>query len=255
MSTTMTDDLKLSVPGRIEGAGAGWTWIVEGWRLFAKAPLMWIVALVLLLIIAVALGFIPIIGQLAFQVLTPVFSAGLVVACRSIERGEGFELEHIFAGFRTRLGSLVIVGLLSMLGWILIFLVFAMFAGFSILTALLAGNTDNMLVALSASGMTILLGTLVAMALSVPLVAAYWFAPALVVMHDMQPIAAMKASFFGCFRNFVPFLVYGIVMMVLAFLAMIPLGLGFFVWIPVAFASTYAAYRHIFTEGAVVVPD
>jgi len=254
MSAMLTDDLKLSLPGRIENPGAGWTWIVEGWQLFAKAPLMWIVALVLLFIIVVVLSFIPVIGQLAFQVLTPVFSAGLVVACRSIERGEGFELEHIFAGFRTRFGNLVIVGLLSMLGWILVFLVFAMFAGFSILTALLAGNTDNMIVALSASGMTILLGTLVAMALSVPLVAAYWFAPALVVMHDMPPIAAMKASFFGCLRNFVPFLVYGIVLMVLIFLAALPVFLGYFILIPVMITSTYAAYRRIYTDAAVVVP-
>jgi hypothetical protein len=91
---------------------------------------MWIIAIILLVIIAVALAFIPILGQVAYQLLTPVFSAGLVVACRSLESGGDFELEHIFAGFKTHFGSLVIVGLLTMLGWIAIFLVFAMFAGF-----------------------------------------------------------------------------------------------------------------------------
>ena len=246
-------DLKLNLPGTIEPAGAGWTWIAEGWRLFAKSPVMWIVALVLLFIIAVALGFIPFLGQLAFQILTPVFAAGLVVACRALERGGEFELEHIFAGFKTRFAELAIVGLLTVVGWIAIALVFAVFAGFSVLTAMLAGSTDNMLAAVGASSMAILLGCLVALALAVPLAAAYWFAPALVVMHGMTPVAAMKASFFGCFRNFVPFLVYGIIMTVFAILAAIPVGLGFLVWIPLAVTSTYAAYRRIFTEGGTAV--
>jgi uncharacterized membrane protein len=64
----------------------------------------------------------------------------------------------------------------------------------------------------------------------------------------MAPVAAMKASFRGCMRNIVPFLVYGILMLLLSFVAMIPLGLGLMVWVPVAIASTYAAYRMIYTE-------
>jgi uncharacterized membrane protein len=46
----------------------------------------------------------------------------------------------------------------------------------------------------------------------------------------------------------VPFIVYGFVMLVLAIVAVIPLGLGMFVWLPLAIASTYAAYRQIYTE-------
>ena len=78
--------------------------------------------------------------------------------------------------------------------------------------------------------------------------AAYWFAPALVIMHDMKPVAAMKASFFACFRNFFTMVVYGIVMFVAGIIAVIPFGLGMLVWVPVAITSTYVAYRQIFTE-------
>jgi uncharacterized membrane protein len=244
-----SDDLKLVLPGKIEPPGAGWTWIAQGWRLFAKAPLMWVVSIVLLFIVAIALGFVPIVGQIAFQLLTPVIAAGYVVACRSLEQGGEFELEHLLAGFKLRFGNLVIVGLLTMLGWIAIFLVFAAFVGFSIITAMLGGGAENVLSAVAASTMTILLGTLVATALSVPLMAAFWFAPALVVMHDLSPMSAMKVSFFGCMRNFLPFLVYGIIMTILAFIAVIPIGLGFLVWLPLMVTSTYAAYRGIFTEG------
>ena len=55
-------------------------------------------------------------------------------------------------------------------------------------------------------------------------------------------------SFFACFRNFVPFLIYGIVMCVLAVIAAIPFGLGMLVWIPLMIASSYVAYRQIFTD-------
>ena len=99
-----------------------------------------------------------------------------------------------------------------------------------------------------ASAVMILVGILVMLALLVPLFAAYWFAPALVMMHGMAPMEAMKESFYACSRNFVPFLVYGFVMTIGAVLAVLPFGLGFLVWVPVAIASTYVAYREIFTE-------
>jgi uncharacterized membrane protein len=242
------ENLKLVLPGRRVPAGAGAKWIGDGWPLFTKAPLMWIVALLILVVIAVVVSLIPIVGSLAFQIATPVFYAGLVVACRALERGGDFELEHLFAGFKIQFANLMIVGVVFLIGMLLILCVFALFVGFGVVAAMIGGNTDDILNNVAASGVAILLGSLVMFALMVPLLMAYWFAPALVAMHGVPPIAAMKASFGACLRNIIPFLVYGIIMMVLAFLAMIPFGLGMLVWIPLSFTSTYAAYREIFTE-------
>jgi uncharacterized membrane protein len=55
-------------------------------------------------------------------------------------------------------------------------------------------------------------------------------------------------------RNFVPFLVYGIVMLFFALLAAIPFGLGYLVWVPVTMASLYVSYRQIFTEEPAPAP-
>jgi len=63
--------------------------------------------------------------------------------------------------------------------------------------------------------------------------------------HEPHP---SKASFGACLRNFIPFLLYGIVMLVLFLVAVIPIGLGLLVMIPLSLTSTYAAYRGIFTE-------
>ena len=241
-------NLRLVVPGKSVPAGQGVAWIGAGWKLFAKAPLMWIVALLILVVIAVLTSLVPILGQIAFQIATPIFYAGLVVACRSLERGGDFELEHLFAGFKTQLANLAIVGAIFLVGMIALLLVLALFAGFGVLGAFLTGNPDEVLPALAASGFVILLGLLVMLALMVPLLMAYWFAPALVIMHGMGAVDAMKASFGGCLRNIVPFLLYGIVMMLIFIVASIPFGLGLLVAIPLSFTSTYAAYRDIFTE-------
>ncbi len=240
-------ELTLVMPGRTTPAGAGWDWIVGGWRLFTRAWLMWVISIVIVIVLAVVINIVPIIGSIAFQLLQGVLAGGFMVACRSLESGGEFELEHLFAGFKRHFAQLVLVGVILLAGWIVIFLVFAGFIGFSILGAFIAGNVENITAALLGSGLSILLGVLVMFALMVPLLAAYWFAPALVILNGMSAPAAMKASFAACMRNFLPFLVYGIIMTVLAFIAMLPFGLGFFVWVPVAIASTYVAYRQIFT--------
>jgi uncharacterized membrane protein len=242
--------LRLVLPGKAESAGDGWTWIAQGWTLFAKAPLMWIISMVILFVLAIAVNLVPLIGALAFQVLQGVFVGGFVVACRSLETGGDFDLEHLFAGFKKRFVPLVIVGLLLLVGWIVIMLVFGLFVGFSIVGAFMTGDPEAVMSSIMASMGVILLGTLVMLALMVPLMMAYWFAPALVMMHDMKPLYAMKASFFACLRNLVPFLVYGLVMFIAAIIAVIPFGLGMLVWVPVAITSTYVAYRRIFTEDA-----
>jgi uncharacterized membrane protein len=75
---------------------------------------------------------------------------------------------------------------------------------------------------------------------------AVWFAAPLVVFHNLGAVEAMKASFTGCLRNVVPFLVYGIVGFLLAIVASIPLGLGWLVLGPVIAASVYTGYRDIY---------
>jgi len=246
---------RLALPSRANGAGAGWDWIAQGWKIFARAPLMWVISIVVLFIAAVIINLVPFIGSLAFQLLQGVIAGGFMVACHSLSRGGDFELEHLMAGFKRNFTSLLLLGVFLVVGGLLIMLVLMMFVGATVVSVFMGGgNTDQAIAAIAASATTMLLGALVALALTIPMLAAYWFAPALVILNDMKPVAALKESFFGSFRNFVPFLVYGIIMTVLAVIAAIPFGLGMLVWIPLAVTSTYAAYRGIFTDPPADVP-
>lgn len=246
---------RLASPLRVNRAGAGWEWIVQGWRLFARAPLMWVISLIIVFIAAIAINLVPFIGSIAFQLLQGVIAAGFIVGCHSLSRGGDFELEHLLAGFKRNFTSLLILGVFLVVGGLVIMLVLVLLVGATVVPIIMGGgNAEQAMATIAASAMTMMLGALVALALTIPMMAAYWFAPALVVLNDMRPVAALKASFFGSLRNFVPFLVYGIVMTVFAVIAVIPFGLGMLVWIPLAITSTYAAYRGIFTDPPEDVP-
>ena len=245
-------ELSLVVPGRSLVAGRGWAWIPAGWSLFTKAPLMWIVALVLLFVAALAMSLLPILGSILFQVITPVFYGGLMRACRNLETGGEFELDVLLSGFKDRFGPLAILGAIFTVAGIVIVVIMAGIMGMSVLGAILSGaSAEDAAMAVASSLTVVLLGTLVGLLLLFPLLAAYWFAPVLVMMHGMSPVEAMKASLFASLRNIIPFLVYSIVMGVFAILAMIPFGLGMLAYIPLVITSTYVSYREIFTsEGA-----
>ena len=93
-----------------------------------------------------------------------------------------------------------------------------------------------------------LLAVLVMLALSIPIYMAIWFSYALVIINGFGVVQALKASFAGCLKNVVPFLIYGVMTFLLAIAATIPLMLGWLILGPVLFASLYTGYRDIFYE-------
>jgi uncharacterized membrane protein len=241
--------LNLVMPGRSLSAGHGWSWVRGGWSFFTAAPLMWIVFIVVLVILSLVFHFFPIIGSLAWQVFSPVISAGLVVGCRSLETSGELEIEHLFAGFKSNFGQLIVLGLLYVLGGLIILGVLFGFVGTAIVMALVNNDADALVQAFAITT-PLLVGGFIALILAALLLSAYWFAPALVMMHGVSPAKAMVASLGATFRNVGPFLVYGLVMGFFLVVAMIPLGLGLAVWAPVMIASGYFSYREVFTEGA-----
>jgi uncharacterized membrane protein len=229
--------------GRALPAGRGWAWIVEGWSLFKRQPGMWIGVAVLLAVIFIVLAFIPLLGSLAAMVLAPVFGAGVVIGSRAIDEGANLEVAHLFAGFRERFGTLASVGLIYLAASVAIALVVGLVTGAG-LWGLAGGGADP--ASLGAAGATVLLALLVMMALMLPVLMAVWFSPPLVVFHDLGAGEAMKSSFVACLRNLVPFLVYGVILLLLSLLASLPFGLGWLVLGPVLAGSLYTSYRDIF---------
>jgi uncharacterized membrane protein len=241
-ATLVSRDSGFDAAGRAVAAGRGWDWIAEGFALFRRQPGLWILTAVLLGVVFVAFSMIPLLGSLANALLFPIFGAGLILGCKALDQGGMLELSHLFAGFKHRTGDLVLVGVFNLVGWVVIALALVAVVGGGVFMALLRGGTPGA----SISILSMLIAMLLVAGLSVPLYMATWFAPALIVLHELAPAAALKASFYACLKNWLPFLVYGVVLLVLGLAAAIPLGLGYLVLVPVLAASVYTSYRDIF---------
>ena len=231
--------------GRAVPAGRGWDWIVQGWNLFKQQPGLWVVMIVIFALLYIVLAMIPLLGTLAGIVLAPVFAAGFMIGCRALEDGRPLEIGHLFAGFRERFGTLASVGIIYLVASVVIALVVGLVTGVGIWSTL-GGGADP--AAMAAAAVTMLLALLIMLALMLPIIMAVWFAPALVAFHEQAAGEAMKNSFIACLRNIVPFLVYGVILLLFSILASIPLGLGFLVLGPVIVASLYTSYRDIFFQ-------
>lgn len=227
--------------GESRPAGNGWSWIAAGWDLFKRQPGLWIGMGVLVFLIFAGSGLIPFIGSVLSTLFWPVFLAGIAIGCRTLDEGREMELQHLFAGFQQSLGSLVAVGALTLAATLVI--VFAVFAVMGLSFFGLMGADDQ---AMAAMAVTILLAVLVIFALLLPVMMAAWFAPLLVVFHQLGAVDAMKQSFSACLKNVLPFLIYGLVLMVFMLLATLPLLLGWLVLWPVFVASIYTSYRDIY---------
>lgn len=226
--------------GRRVAAGRGAAWFSEGWQMFRQAPGVWIGITVAFVIAVVGLSLIPLAGLLV-NILIPVLIGGIMLGCKALDEGDELRFAHLFAGFSGYAGNLVLVGVIYLVGVIAIGIVTALSVGALGAGAAAMGGGAKMMGAM-------LVPILVALALILPLAMAVWYAPALVVFHEVPPFQAMKTSFFVSIKNFLPFLVYGLVFLVLAILATIPLGLGWLVLGPVTYCSVYASYKDMFTD-------
>jgi uncharacterized membrane protein len=246
------DDTHLPVPAappftgacREVDAGACFEWLRAGWAMFMANPGAWIGASVLFLAIVFAISVVPVFGQIAFNLLLPVFAGGLVCMCDRQHKGGQAEIADLFAGFRHNAGSLVMVGLFYVIGIFAVALI-----GFTLVTTGIIGGAVTGSIAGFTVGVTsAFIGGTVAFLLTIPVLMAVWFTPFLVFLHDMPPLPAMKASFAAGVKNPVPTVVFGLILIVGLFFAFASLLLGLLLFVPVFSNAAYASYRDIFTE-------
>jgi hypothetical protein len=244
---------------RSVAAGRGWTWIVQGFQLFMRSPVIWIALFATLFIATKILALVPLMGVL-FVLFMPVFVAGLMDGCRALEYDRPLEFGHLLRGFQKNTAQLVTIGGVSLVGNLAVLMIVMALGGDAITEmgkvmaqkpGVTPENAEHLREASATVGRAFLVGTLV----SVPLLMALWFAPLLVFFHDAHPFAALKTSFIACVRNVLPLLVYGSVLLGALFLAMpVSVAMGQYdlaIWLlaPIILPSIYASYVDIFIEG------
>ena len=243
-------------PGRREprslAAGQGAAWWTEGWQVFMAAPGTWIGIVVVLILITIALNFVPLVGSLAQSALMPVFAGGIALGCHALAKGRPLTVGTLFDGFSGgRFMPLFIIGLLYLAAVIVVAILVVGLtlgaAGGAGLFAALSGDPTTFASGLVDSlGVTALVIVPLALVAGVVIAMAYWFAPALCVLNGEEPIAALAKSFRASWQNLGAMAVYGVIFILLAIVASIPFGLGWLVLGPVLAGSWYASWRETF---------
>jgi hypothetical protein len=182
-------------------AGSALNWLKQGWALFIANPGVWIAMMVIVIVIYIGLAIVPWFGPLAAHLLTPVLAAGMLLACQEARARAGARNQRPFRRFPAAHGGAADARR-------------AVHAGHA--GAVRAGDAarrrrhgrrhdDAKPLAAGIAFGGVALAGLLWLLLSVPIVMAIWFAPALVIFNAMQPVDALKASFNACLKNVVGF--------------------------------------------------
>jgi uncharacterized membrane protein len=234
-------------------AGHGWLWIKQGFALFRKAPLQWWVMLGIIIVgylgVHAVLGAV---GDAVFMLVYPVFVAGIMVGCRALERGENLQLRHLFSVFKSNPRPLLTIGALSILAGVVISLILSLVLPVDDEIMRLLGDPTLDPPRAAQWMLMLAVGQLL---LSLPLLMAVWFAPALLAFQKMSALHAVRWSFYACLSNIGALTVYGLASFALTLIAAIPAGLGLILLIPTMIASTYTMYHDIFIEDQALQAD
>lgn len=216
---------------QVVDAGRGAAWWGEGFRLFASSFWTWIGIMVIYIVISMLVNAVPYVGTLGHWLLTPVFMGGLMMGCAALDRGEPLRVAHLFEGFQgAHFVPLMIIGAVN----IALTLAMGAIAAVGIMGSMKLADMGRLgagsdpLSALLGSVQSItgtgLLMTLVVLVIASVFAMLNWFAPALVALRGATAVDAMKASFMSCLRNWVPFLVYGLIAIAVGVAAVLALG-------------------------------
>jgi hypothetical protein len=235
----------------------GFDWIRLSLRLFRLQWLRYCSLAAAFILITQFLGALS--GGLLAFFLKPILSVGFLAATWHHERGETPELKHLFAGFRSNLGALLPLGLFYLLGLLVAVTVAVYATGMDIRVIIEAQSSGD---TKSIDRETLQNFMLVTALVMLPVNAALWFAPALVVFSDAGSLRAILVSFTACFRNIGALVMYGIALLgvlIVAVIAIAPLLLivggsaqsvivmiALVPLIAIYMISDYVAYRRVF---------
>jgi hypothetical protein len=254
----------LTLPAR-----RGWRWLADGFAIFRRKQLMLSLAVLGYWMAMALISAFPFVGRFAAMLLIPVFSVSLMNACRVLESGAARPLAFapplLFSGFRKNSRTLLMLGVIYFLFTVGVFAAVALVDDGVLFRMVILGQPQQGHVL---DSQAVQLAAQLALALFMPLMMAYWFAPVLVAWHDLPAAKSLFFSFIACLRNWRAFLVYGAAVVVVGALlpgvltgvigAVLPTGGGVLsimltalivlFLLPTLYASFYVSYRDVFVS-------
>ncbi|MFN3750501.1 MAG: BPSS1780 family membrane protein [Thiobacillus sp.] len=245
----MTNASEQDIPRKV-AASQGYRWVVEGFRLYRKNPLLLSAAFGVLFGIVMALGLIPAVGSSLSELASPLMVAGFMAAYRALDDGRELELPNFLSGVTGPAVPLMVVGAVQLLGALVIGKVM-LGMGFDPQAVMTAAQIETDPAAMQAILNQAMPAIFTGMLLFTPLVMATWFAPALILFGGARPATALGVSLRAVAKNWAAMLVNGLTLGLLLFLSLlVPMMLGLLIAMPILFGSLYASYQAIFAVWA-----
>jgi hypothetical protein len=243
-------------------AKTGWLWVKEGFALFRKQPAELSTLFFGYMFLMLALGIIPVLGQLMPLILVPLFSMTFMHACVHIETGKKVYPNLLLVGFRSPfVRNLIKLGTLYLLAAIIAIGASALIDGGVFLQAL-TGQIAIDAETVRNSNMT--LAMLFSAAVYIPAAMAFWYAAPLIAWKEMSVGKAIFYSFFAVRRASKAFLIYGLAWVTIGMILPVIISSIFgmllnssnasiFILLPVSlvltvimYCSFYPSYTHLF---------
>ena len=213
-------------------ANRGAAWITTSWRMLIDRFSEWRLFIILFSIIFLLLQLpqllpstvatiVAVISFVIYQyVLVIPIAAGIIYAAHTQYEYHAQQPKlttYLLAGFGDRFSTLLGFGLLNLVltivAALLSILVLIVTASDSNIWSILQNIEEADPAAVAEIVLPLLLALLVWVALTIPIFMGAWFVIPLIIGHDMGPWTAFKASFSGCIKNILPFLMYSLVCM------------------------------------------
>jgi len=191
-------------------AKTGLTWVKQGIRLFFRQPLAMSGLFFMFMAALSVASLIPLIGSLLALALLPAATLGLMAASKEAEHGK-FPMPAIlataFRAGRQRARSVMVLGSIYAVGFILMLGISALFDGGDFAQLYLFGGRIDQEVVNDPQFQQAMWAAVLIYA---PMSMLFWHAPALVHWHDVTPVKSLFFSAMACWKNKGAFLVYAI---------------------------------------------
>lgn len=202
--------MKIQPDPRVVNSRLGLAWLMEGFRLFHRQPLIWFLTLFAYWAGLVILAMVPLLGLIAPLILTPGLGFGFVALAYAVDRQEMPMPLLLVSGFRSDKAKLLLqMGLLYFLGLVVVLVLAWVVDGGSLFRAM-SQSPEELTDPTISMDPSLQWGLIVAVLGYLPVLMAFWFAPQLVVWGQFPLAKALFYSFFAVWRNRRAFFVYGV---------------------------------------------
>ena len=222
-----------------------WSWYKAGWRLFLINPSTWVLYTFLWVLLAIFLWQIPILGH-AWWMITPALYAGLLYQAAEMEQGRPLAVSRFFIGLTTKTTRLPLLtlGVITLAAYV--FLNVVAMADPSLYTTIESLWRADASIGIVAIVLNLFVRCVLSfMILTLATMALLYSCPA-IMFAGSDAFDAMMNSIETCARHWRAFTAFMGIFIGLAIAAMIPMGLGFLVLVPVTFCAAYASFQTLY---------